>query len=347
MTQMMRRKSDRQSRVPSNLQRRRRNPTRHPTILPIGLQVLTGMKPLLIPLVLTCMCLLFQLSSPFVGATQDVSRATGTCVTNVNSMDTGVRTVHSTGTSCSQRRTTDQDKAPYDTCRFNFDSHDKYFYCNVLDSNLDTNTEFSNFLEQVLFFENAEKTGIFHGVKGNLAKHIHFWERIGASDFILNTIKGGYVIPFLNSPPSMNLRNINSAFINHSFVDEAVAELVESGAVKEVPFKPFVTNPLSVASNKSGKLRLILDLSVLNKYVRKDRFKFEDWKVAIQYFTKNCSVFKFDLKSGYHHIDICPQQHTFLGFSWKGKYFCFTVLPFGLSTTPFIFSKCLREMVKY
>jgi hypothetical protein len=75
--------------------------------------------------------------------------------------------------------------------------------------------------------------------------------------------------------------------------------------------------------------------------------KFEEWKVAIQYFTKDCSVFKFDLKSGYHHIDICPQQHTFLGFSWKGKYFCSTVLPFDLSTTPFIFSKCLREMVKY
>lgn len=237
-----------------------------------------------------------RLSRPFVGATHDVSRATGTCVTNVSSMDTGVRTVHSTGTSCSQHRTTDQDKAPYDTSRFNFDSDDKYFYCNVTDSNLDTNTctEFSNFLEQVLFFENAEKTGIFHGVKGNLAKHLNFWERIGASAFILNTIKGGYVIPFLVSPPSMNLRNTNSAFINHSFVDEAVADLVELGGVKEVPFKPFVTNPLSVASNKSGKLRLILDLSLLNKYVRKDRFKFEDWKVAIQYFSKNCSVFKFD-----------------------------------------------------
>ena len=113
----------------------------------------------------------------------------------------------------------------------------------------------------------------------------------------------------------MKLRNNNSAFINHSFVEEAVAELVESGAVKEVPFKPFVTNPLSVASNKSGKLRLFLDLSVLNKYVRKDRFKFEDWKVAIQYFTKDCSVYKFDLKSGYHHIDICPQPDTFFGFS--------------------------------
>ena len=39
----------------------------------------------------------------------------------------------------------------------------------------------------------------------------------------------------------MNLRNNNSAFINHSFVDEGVAELAESGAVKEVPFEPFVS----------------------------------------------------------------------------------------------------------
>jgi hypothetical protein len=120
------------------------------------------------------MFLLFQLSSPSVGTTHDASRATGTCVTNVNSMDTGVSTVHSTGTSCSQCRTTDQDKAPYDTSRFTFDSHDKYSYCNVLDSTLDTNIEFSNFLEQVLFFENSEKTGICHGVKGNIAKHIIF-----------------------------------------------------------------------------------------------------------------------------------------------------------------------------
>jgi hypothetical protein len=43
-------------------------------------------------------------------------------------------------------------------------------------------------------------------------------------------------------------------------------------------------NPLSVATNISGKKRLILDLSVLNKFVKKQKFKFEDWKLAIQFF---------------------------------------------------------------
>ena len=41
----------------------------------------------------------------------------------------------------------------------------------------------------------------------------------------------------------------------------------------------------------------------------------------------------------------------FLGFSWvfsgTVKYFCFTVLPFGLSSAPYIFTKCLRPLVKF
>jgi hypothetical protein len=45
------------------------------------------------------------------------------------------------------------------------------------------------------------------------------------------------------------------------FVDQAVSELVYSGCVHNVPFIPYVVNPLSVATNKSGKKGLILDLS--------------------------------------------------------------------------------------
>ena len=146
---------------------------------------------------------------------------------------------------------------------------------------------------------------------------------------------------------SMFFKNNKSALDNSEFVDQAVSELVYSGCVQNVPFIPYVVDPLSVATNKSGKKRLILDLSVLNKFVKKHKFKFEDWKLAIQFFKEDSYLYKFDLRSGYHHFDICPQQQTYLGFSWNGKYFCFTVLVFGLSSSPYLFTKCLREMVKY
>ena len=55
-------------------------------------------------------------------------------------------------------------------------------------------------------------------------------------------------------------------------------------------------------------------------------------------------MFSFDLKSGYHHIEIASEYQTFLGFSWKFhkgegcQYFVFSVLPFGLSTALCIFT---------
>ena len=62
-------------------------------------------------------------------------------------------------------------------------------------------------------------------------------------------------------------------------------------------------------------------------------------------------MFKFDLKSGYHHIDMHPECHKFLGFQWetKGvtKYFAFTILPFWLSTACYLFTKLLRPLVRY
>ena len=161
--------------------------------------------------------------------------------------------------------------------------------------------DFSIFLEQVSFVENLENS-VFKGVKGSLFKHIDFWHGIGASDFVINTIKEGYTIPFLQTPKQMHCRNIKSAFVHEKFVDEAISELVESGCDKRVPFTPYIVNPLSVAFNKSVKPRLILDLSFLNKNVRKDKFKFEDWKIAIQCFAKDQFLYKFDLKSGHHHF---------------------------------------------
>ena len=151
--------------------------------------------------------------------------------------------------------------------------NDKYFdYLVCSDSyKFSSSYEFENFLSQVHFLENLDISCCkdFKGVKGRLAKHIEFWMNIGASDFVLDTIRNGYVIPFVNPPVSMYFKNNKSALDNSEFVDQAVSELVDSGCVHEVPFIPYVVNPLSVATNKSGKKRLILDLSVLNKFVKK------------------------------------------------------------------------------
>ena len=62
-------------------------------------------------------------------------------------------------------------------------------------------------------------------------------------------------------------------------------------------------------------------------------------------------AFAFDLKSGYHHIDIHESCWKYLGFMWSVNkvptYFVFKVLPFGLSLACYLFTKLLRPLVKY
>ena len=52
-------------------------------------------------------------------------------------------------------------------------------------------------------------------------------------------------------------------------------------------------------------------------------------------------LFKFDLKSGYHHADTWPEQYKYLGLHWDldgMEKYVFKILPFGLSTACFLFN---------
>ena len=64
-------------------------------------------------------------------------------------------------------------------------------------------------------------------------------------------------------------------------------------------------------------------------------------------------IFSIDLKSGHHHVEIFEGHQTYLGFSWKHsnsnqvKCYVFTVLPFGLSSAPYVFTKILKPLEKH
>ena len=203
-----------------------------------------------------------------------------------------------------------------------------------------------NFVEDDCdFFEYEQGRSSTIVVAGRLKSHIQFWRSIGASQFILDVIEHGYRIPFHSTPPVSFSNNNKSSLAHSDFVNEAISELLVTHRIFESEVLPHNVNPLSVSIQSSGKKRLILDLRFVNKHVWKQKVKFEDLKVALNYFDKGHFMFSFDIKSGYHHVLIFPPHQTFLGFSWfyqgKVRYFCFRVLPFGLCSAPFVFTKFL------
>ena len=97
---------------------------------------------------------------------------------------------------------------------------------------------------------------------------------------------------------------------------------------------------------------MILDLRYVNNHLFKDKIIFDDWNSFQNYLEGNNGyLFKFDPKSEYHHVDIFDEHQTYLGFSreinQQTHYFAFAVLPFELSTAPFVFTKVARPLIKY
>ena len=179
---------------------------------------------------------------------------------------------------------------------------------------------------------------------------VEFFRRIGASDFILDTLINGHKSTLSEIVHPYERRNNKSFFEHEEFAIKSILELVEKGKVELVSEKPHIVNPLSVAVQRN-KNRLILDCSHLNQFVEVPKFKYEDVKEALNYFEKGCHMIKWDLKNGYHQIKIHPEFRKYLGFkfTYKGKDFYgqHTVGPFGLRDLPYLFTKIFRVFVKH
>ena len=185
-------------------------------------------------------------------------------------------------------------------------------------------------------------------VKGRLKEHVSFWkDTIRAPATIIDTIKSGYVLPLKSEPTTYVCKNHQTANRNCSFVGSSISELCAMRCVVKVSDMPHICSPLSVVESSSGKKRLVLNLRHLNRFLWKQKFKYEDLRVAMSLFEKGDYMFSFDLKSGYHNIDIAKEHWKYLGFSWQSCFYVFTVLPFGLSSACYIFTKLLRPLVRY
>ena len=168
------------------------------------------------------------------------------------------------------------------------------------------------------FSGEVASAGNSESVKGRLKPGIKFWSNtLDASDFVLRSIREGYRIPLFRYPVPCYLKNNKSSF-SHS--RDAISELLSNGCIIEQNFPLFYVNPLTVAEGE--KLRLVLDLRRVNSYLVKLKFKYEDLRSLSQMLEQGDWFFTWDLKSGYHHVDIHPDHYKYLGFAFEFSQSC-------------------------
>lgn len=77
----------------------------------------------------------------------------------------------------------------------------------------------------------------------------------------------------------MYLKNNNFALGEHSFVIEAITDLLDRGLVKICTKRPTVVDPLTVSVQSNGEKRLILDLRLVNKHLWKQSINNNNMKI--------------------------------------------------------------------
>ena len=94
---------------------------------------------------------------------------------------------------------------------------------------------------------------------------------------------------------------------------------------------------------RTKKKRLIFDARHLNCFLRKEKFKMESLHAEGRALFEDCVAGGIvDISSAYHHISMHESAWPYLGFSWKGVFYCFTVLPFGICSAPRVFTKVMK-----
>jgi hypothetical protein len=185
-------------------------------------------------------------------------------------------------------------------------------------------------------------------LRHRLRRHVQFWQSFVTSSFVLGILLTRYMLPWILGPPSEPHRfpNHPSAFEHASFVTDAVSSLAATGTIQLVRDPPFLVSPLGVVPKAEDKLRLILDLRFLNQFLQVTKSKYESIRMLAELCLPKDLLFTVDLKSGYHHIDIFEPHWKYLGFQWRGQYYVFTQLPFGIAPACYIFTMVMRQLTK-
>ena len=64
---------------------------------------------------------------------------------------------------------------------------------------------------------------------------------------------------------------------NAEFVQWSVGDLLATACIREVAFQLYICTPLSIVeSSGGGENRLVINLRQLNRYLWKQKFKYED-----------------------------------------------------------------------
>ncbi len=189
-------------------------------------------------------------------------------------------------------------------------------------------------------------------IKGRLAKHANFWNTLRTPDWLKEVIESGFTVPFQKLPPKIFLQN-NRSVLEQSkieWVRNTLVEYEQLGFIRRTTEIPHCVSPLQI-KDTGNKTALIFDMSVVNDYVEKSKFKMEGWEDMFSYSQIAVAGIKFDIKKYFYCIDINKDFQKYFGFMFclregeEPTSFVWTVLPYGYTRAPFLARELMKPLI--
>ena len=115
---------------------------------------------------------------------------------------------------------------------------------------------------------------------------------------------------------------------------------MDAGFIKEVYHPEWLANPVLV-KKKSGKWRMCVDYTSLNKACPKDPFPLTRIDQVVD-LTSGCETLCFlDTYLGYHQIAMKESNHLVTSFITPFGSYCYVTMPFGLKNAGATYQRCM------
>ena len=189
-------------------------------------------------------------------------------------------------------------------------------------------------------------------VGGRLQRFAPEWEKVTSDRWVLAVIRHGYRLEFTASPPSLGTpreTTIPREPAKAWALRQEVKALAAKGAVSQLP-SPAPDGFYStffLTTKKSGEWRPILNLKPLNRSIKPRPFRMETLAAILQALRPGYWGATIDLKDAYMHVPVHSQSRKWLRFQIEGQTFEFKVLPFGLSTSPRVFTRIVKSIPEF